>query len=51
VELAHAVTAELPRTSIIYITGEDVELPGPTLRKPIDLDDLLAEIVGVLVKQ
>ena len=51
VELAHTVTTELPRTSIIYITGDDFELPGPTLRKPVDVDDLLAEIVGVLVKR
>jgi FixJ family two-component response regulator len=51
VELVHSVAAELPRTSIIYIAGDDVELPRSTLRKPVDVDDLLAEIVGVLIKR
>ena len=48
-ELARTIAAERPQTNIIFMTGEDLALPGRTIRKPFDLDDLLTELVGVLV--
>jgi len=48
-ELARTMAMDCPRTSIIFMTGGDRELPGRTIRKPFELDDLLGEIVAVLV--
>ncbi|MBZ5583284.1 MAG: response regulator [Acidobacteriia bacterium] len=47
-ELANALAAERPRTRIIFTTADDVDLPAEALRKPFELDDLLAAIVGTL---
>jgi CheY-like chemotaxis protein len=49
VELADAIAAERPQTGVIFMTSDEIELPRRTLRKPFELDDLLAEIVGTLL--
>jgi CheY-like chemotaxis protein len=48
VQLADALGTERPRTRIVFITGEDTKLRHPVVRKPFDLDDLLAGIVEIL---
>lgn len=46
-------TIELERagTDIVAMTSGDIRLPWHTVRKPFELDDLLAEIVGVLARR
>jgi CheY-like chemotaxis protein len=50
-ELATAVSAERPGTDILLMTAGDLAFPRPALRKPFELDDLLAEIVGLLIRK
>jgi DNA-binding response OmpR family regulator len=49
-ELVRAVAAERPQTNILMMTASDVAMPRPAVRKPFKLDDLLAEIIGVLMR-
>jgi CheY-like chemotaxis protein len=50
-DLLRTIELERPGTNIIAVTAEDIRLPIPALRKPFEFDDLLAEIVGVLVRR
>jgi DNA-binding NtrC family response regulator len=47
-ELIGALSSEHPETASLVMTGEDVELPRRTVRKPFELDDLLIDIATVL---
>jgi CheY-like chemotaxis protein len=47
-ELAKALRAERPQTSVIFATGESIPSPWVAMRKPFELDELLAAIVGAL---
>jgi CheY-like chemotaxis protein len=48
-ELADVLAAERPRTGILFMTASETGLPRPMLRKPFELDDLLAGIVTELL--
>jgi DNA-binding response OmpR family regulator len=49
-ELVNIIARERPLTNIIVMTSDDLRLPQQTIRKPFELDDLLAEIIGVLIR-
>jgi len=49
--LAPALEAERPGVRILVMTGADLSLPRETLRKPFELEDLLAGIVGLIVRR
>ena len=51
IELLEIIDIERPKTKVIVMTGEDVRLARQTVRKPFELDDLLAEMVGALIRQ
>jgi CheY-like chemotaxis protein len=51
VELLEIMDIERPKTKVIVMTGEDLRLARQTLRKPFELDDLLAEMVSALIRQ
>jgi len=48
--LAPAIEAQRPGIRVLLMTGTDTRLPRATLRKPFELEDLLADIVGLLVR-
>lgn len=48
VELAGTLTDERPRTRVLLMTADGLAVPLPAVRKPFDMDDLLAHIVGAL---
>jgi CheY-like chemotaxis protein len=50
-ELAKAVGAERPRTRIVFMTAERMELPHPAMQRPFELEDLLASIVDILLTE
>jgi CheY-like chemotaxis protein len=50
-ELAAALAAERPETSVLLMTGDESAIPRPKLRKPFELDELLAQIIGTLIRQ
>ncbi|HEY4084503.1 MAG TPA: hypothetical protein VGM43_01135 [Bryobacteraceae bacterium] len=49
-ELIEAVMLERPRTRALMMSGDDLRLPRPFLRKPFEMEDLLIEIATVLVR-
>jgi CheY-like chemotaxis protein len=49
-ELIEALSLERPLTRALLMTGDDIRLPRPTLRKPFEMEDLLIEVVTSLVK-
>lgn len=50
-DLMDIVNRERPLTSVIAMTGDDVRLARMTLRKPFEMADLLAEVVGALIRR
>jgi DNA-binding response OmpR family regulator len=48
VALAEELKAKRPLMGIVYVSSEDRALPHPALRKPLDMDDLLAMLIMVL---
>jgi CheY-like chemotaxis protein len=48
--LAPAIEAQRPRVRILVMTAADTRLPRQSLRKPFELEDLLADIVSLLVR-
>jgi DNA-binding response OmpR family regulator len=49
--LLETIELERPVTEIVAMSSSDIRLPWHTVRKPFELDDLLAEIVGVLARR
>lgn len=49
-ELIEAMMLERPQTRALMMTGDDLRLPRPFLRKPFEMEDLLIEIATVLVR-
>jgi len=47
-ELARALGGERPNMKIMVMSGEDIRLPHPTLRKPFELEDLVVDIASIL---
>jgi two-component system cell cycle response regulator CpdR len=50
-DLMDLVNRERPLTSVIAMTGDDVLLARQTLHKPFELEDMLVEVVGTLIRQ
>ena len=49
-ELIEAMMLERPQTRALMMSGDDLRLPRPFLRKPFEMEDLLIEIATVLVR-
>ena len=50
-ELAANVAKQFPRTHVVFASGEDLDVPGPVVRKPFDPEDLLAAIAEKLLQR
>ena len=48
-ELIDAIIPEFPHTRTLIMSGDDLQLPRPALRKPFEMEDLLVEVATALM--
>jgi len=48
-ELIDAIITEFPHTRTLIMSGDDLQLPRPALRKPFEMEGLLVEVATALM--